>query len=162
MRKVRLAAGVAATALATGDVVSGALTSAVTTLTRVISVNLAYAWEDVQAAIDDGCEFGLAHSDYSAAEIEECLEAQASMDIGDKIAQEQADRLVRSIGKMPSIPSGAAGSGVVFNDGRKMKTRLNWLLSIGDTLNLWIRNGSGVVWTIGSTVGAQGEIYVLP
>ncbi len=161
MRKVRIAAGVAATALATGDVVVGAITSATTNTLRLISADLAYAWEDIQAQIDDGAEFGLAHSDYSAAEIEECLEAQASIDLGDKIAQEHANRLVRSIGKMPANTV-AAGSGVVFNDGNKKKTRLNWLLSIGDTLNLWIRNGSGVVWTTGSTIGAIGDLYVLP
>ncbi len=160
MRQVRLAAGVAAGALATLDVVTGAITPAVTASTRIISTNFTYAWEDVAAVIDDGCEFGLAHSDYSAAEIEECLEAQSAMDLGDKIAQEQGNRLVRSIGKFASNAN--AGSGVVFNEGRPWKTRLNWMLSIGDTLNLWIRNGSAVIWTTGSTVGIQGHVFVSP
>ncbi len=159
LRKVRIAASAALGALATKDVVVSAITSAVADKLRLISVNFSYTWVDIAAAVDGGMEFGLCHSDYSAAEVEECLEAANSIDLGDKVTQEQANRLVRSIGSMSSV-SAATGQEAVFNDGRKMKTRLNWLLSAGDTLNVWMRNGSGIVYTTGSSIEIQGELWV--
>ncbi len=159
-RRVRLAAGISATALAAKDVVSGAITAVATETYRLLSVRLSYVWEDIAAVADDGLEFGLAHSDYSAAEIEECLESQNSIDLGDKTAQEQSNRLVRSIGRISNYGTVVDGGGSQFNDGRPLKTRLNWLMTTGKTLNMWIRNSSGTVWTIGSSVQAIGDIYI--
>ncbi len=158
LRKVRINAGVAVGALDTIDVTSGAIHPAPVNPLRVTSLNASYSWSNIGAAIDDGLEFGVAHSDYSAAEIEECLEASASIDQGDKIAQEQADRLVRTIGIMPS--SGTTGSGRTFNDGRRIRTKLNWLLGIGDTLVVWMRNGSGTIYTTGSSLVVSGDMWV--
>ncbi len=146
--------------MASADVITTAITAAVTATTRVVSADLAYQLTDLAAAIDDGQEFGLAHSDYSASEVEECLEAQSSMDVGDKIAQEQANRLVRSIGFFGG--SELADSSLNFNDGRPVKTKLNWLLSIGDTINLWVRNGSDTVYTTGTGLAILGNIWVKP
>ncbi len=126
----------------------------------IISINAAYSWSDIGAIIDDGCTFGWAHSDYTAAEVEECLESFASIDLGDKIAQEKSKRLVREVGTISNSGALAAAGGSAFNDGRLVKTRLNWLLSTGDTLNLWIRNASGVIWTTGSRVTVAGEFWV--
>ncbi len=159
LRKVKIAASLAIGALASLDVISGAGTSALTNTLRVISVNAAYSISDIGNAVDDSFQFGWAHSDYSATEIEECLEATLSMDVGNKVAQEQANRLVREIGMVNSV-SAATGAGGPFNDGRQVKTRLNWLLSIGDTLNLWVRNASGTVYTTGAFLIANGEIWV--
>ncbi len=158
LRRVRLAIGVPALALAASDVASGAIHSGVVDPLRVISVNASYSWSNIITAVDDGLEFGLAHSDYSAAEIEECLEASASIDIGDKLAQEKANRLVRRIGSIAATT--IANSGAAFNDGRQVKTRLNWLLSTGDFIQLWIRNGSTVIWTTGSEVSLIGDMWV--
>ncbi len=159
-RRIRVAAGVSTTALPTLDVVAGAITQVATETYRLLSVRFAYTWEDIAAIIDDGLEFGLAHSDYSAAEIEECLESQASIDRGNKTAQEQSDRWVRSIGRISNYGNVAEGGSAPFNGGRKLKTRLNWAMTTGDTLNLWIRNGSGTVWTVGGSVQAIGEMYI--
>ncbi len=157
LRRVRMAAAIGAGALASVDVQSGVLGDPTEDKLRVISVEFAYAWGGKQPA-DDGCQFGLAHSDYSAAEIEECLEAQGAIDLGDKLAQEQSNRLVREIGIMSGGDSAAGG--IMFNDGRPVKTRLNWLLAAGDQLQLWIRNSSAVIWTTGSTVSVTGNLWV--
>lgn len=158
LRKVRIAAAVTMGAVAALDVVQGTIHPTPVNPIRVVSTKFAYAWADIGADIDDGMEFGLAHSDYSAAEIEECLEASASIDQGDKLAQEQANRLVRSIGIMPA--SGVTAGGRVFNDGRQVRTKLNWLIGIGDSIVGWARNGSGAVWTTGSTLLVQGDMWI--
>ncbi len=90
--------------------------------------------------------FGVAHSDYTSAQIEEVIEATQSWNRGDKTAQEIAKRLVRVIGTFV----GTQGSGtddVQFNDGKPVKTKLNWLLITGATLKLWAYNISGAALT---------------
>ncbi len=158
LRKVRVASSPAAGALASTAVVTTPITAAAADKVRIVTVEFAYIWADIQAAIDGGLEFGLAHSGYTATQVDECLEANGSIAIGNKIAQEQANRLVRSIGVIAGTDIN--GGEAVFNDGRRTKTRLNWLLSVGDTLNLWQRNGSGTIWTTGSQVEVQGDMWV--
>ncbi len=84
--------------------------------------------------------FGVAHSDYSDAEIEAVIENQASWDQGSKVEQEVAKRLVRQIGKFTSKILISGPSDVGFNDGKPMKTKLNWRLNTGDTLKMWAYN----------------------
>ncbi len=160
LRRVRVAGNLGAGALATQDLVTGPLTAVAGDTYRLVTADLAFAWTDVGAIIDDGMEFGFAHSDYTAAEIEECLEAQTSIDLGDKIAQERANRLVRTIGMIGSGQISAAAQGVVFDGGKRRKIKLNWKIAIGDTLDLWIRNASSVVWTTGSGLSAIGDIWI--
>ncbi len=160
LRRVRVTAVLALGALATKDVISAGGTGVVTSPVRVMSVKQTYTWSNIGASDDDTLEFGVAHSDYSAAEIEEALEATTSMDPGDKIAAERANRLVRSIGTISAALAGAAGGGAPFNDGRPMKTKLNWLLTEGDSLSIWARNGSGTVYTTGSSLQTIGELWV--
>ncbi len=160
LRKVRINNIVAATALASADVTSGSISDAAVDPYRLMSVDASYSWVDIQAAIDDGFTFGLAHSDYSAAEIEECLEAQGAIDIGDKVAQEQSNRLVREIGVIRSTPGGAVTGSAIFNNGIPEKTKLNWLMSTGDTLNVWIRNQSQTIWTVGSNLAINGKFWI--
>ncbi len=123
-----------------------------------MSINLAWNLSDLGATSDSGFEFGVAHSNYTAAEVEECLEAEAAIDIGDKIELERAGRLVRTVGFMMGAPG--TGAGLSFNDGKQFKTKLNWHIGIGNTLNMWIRNGSNVVWTTGAIINSVGEIWV--
>ncbi len=88
--------------------------------------------------------FGIAHSDYSDAEIEEVLENVASWDAGSKVEQEIAKRLVRTIGIFKSNNVAGEVSDAEFNDGRPMKTKLNWKLNSGDTLKMWAYNVGSV------------------
>ncbi len=158
LRKVRIASSTAIGALATLDVVSGTITNAPTDKVRFITADLSYSWSDMTPA-DDTLEFGLAHGDYSAAEIEECLEAQAAIDVGDKTEQERADRLVRSVGIITGVTVNAIG-GSQFNNGVPVKTKLNWLMGAGDQLQVWARNGSATVYTTGSSIVAIGNLWV--
>ncbi len=79
--------------------------------------------------------FGIAHSDYSDAEIEAVLENAGSWDAGSKVEQEVAKRLVRQIGVF--VGDSDATGDAKFNDGKPMKTKLNWQLVTGDTLKMW-------------------------
>ncbi len=159
LRPIRVNSGLSIGALASADVISGAITNNATNNMRITSAHLSYSWADIQAAIDDAAAFGLAHGDYTAAEIEECLEAGGAMDKGDKIALEHSSRLVREIGQMTG-PHDTVGAGVSFADGRVVKTKLNWNLSIGEALQAWVRNNSGVVYTTGSTLAIAGKLWV--
>jgi len=161
LRRVGVESGLAVGALTTGDVTIGALTQSSLNKYRVTSVDLTYAISDLAALIDDNFQFGIAYGDYTSAEVEECLESASSIDIGNKIEREQANRLVRHIGSI-SGNQVTVGAGLTFNDGRSMRTKLNWLIGIGDVLNLWVRNGSGVTYTGGSILKAQGVMWVTP
>ncbi len=98
LRRVRVNSTFSVGALASLAVASGAMTSATSDPLRFISLIGAWTWSNIGAIIDDALSFGVAHSDYTAAEIEESLEAAGAMDLGDKIAQERTNRLVREIG----------------------------------------------------------------
>ncbi len=158
LRRVRVNILVAAGALATLDVVGATITQSAGNAYRLMSVDFAYSMVDIGATQDDGQVFGLAHSDYTDAEIEECLEATTAIDPGDKIAQERANRLVREIGQMQGAPG--TGAGKSFNNGMPLKTKLNWHMATGDTLRLWIRNSSGTVWTTGASVSVSGNVWL--
>ncbi len=158
LRKVRILAKLDLGALAAADVISGAFSGVASDTYRVTSIDVSWNWTDIADVNDDYIQFGVAHSDYTAAEIEEALEGTGGIDLGDKIGQERANRLVREIGVFGG-PRQLAGS-AEFNDGRPMKTKLNWKISIGDTLVLWARNASGVLLVTGSAVGATGVMWV--
>ncbi len=160
LRRVRIASSTALGALAALDIVAGNILNAAVDVYRVISIKAAFSIVDLGAAIDDGQEIGIAHGDYSAAEIEECLEAQGSVNVGDLIAREQADRRVRSLGYATG-PAVASGS-LQLDQGRIKSIRLNWLIGIGDTVKVWVRNGSGTVYTTGASVTVLGDAWVTP
>ncbi len=160
LRKVRINSSLTIGALASADVVSGVVTNAAADKLRFISLLASYGISDVGAVVDDSFAFGVAHSDYTAAEIEECLEAGGSINLGDKIAAEQANRLVREIGTINPSGSSTAAAGIAFNDGKPVKTRLNWLMAAGDQLQLWVRNNSGNVYTTGAALSISGDLWV--
>ncbi len=148
------------TNLSPADLVSGSLSGATTATTRIVSAKLMFSWIDKTAA-DGAMEFGLAHSDYSAAEIEECLEASTSMAVGDKLANERANRLVRSLGTITGNQNVALGE-AAFNDGNPIHVKLNWLLEIGQNLTIWMKNSSGTIYSTGSSISVLGDLWVKP
>ncbi len=160
LRKVRITPAVTIGALATLAVVKSVGTSATTSTLRFMSIDMSWAITDLAANVDDAFQFGVAHSDYTAAEIEECLEATASMGIGNKVQQERANRLVREIGTISPTGGTIVNSGIGFNGGIPVKTKLNWLMAIGDTLDVWVRNGSGTVYSAGTILAGTGTLWV--
>ncbi len=103
---------------------------------------------------------GVAHSDYTDAEIEAFIEATGSWDEGDKIQQEVSRRKVRRVGIFPSAPGPAD---LVLNDGKPIKTKLNWILNQGQTLRVWAYNmGASPIATTVPDVGVQGHANLWP
>ena len=99
---------------------------------RVTSIVSTWAMEGFGVAAGDGpVRVGVAHSDYSAAEIEEWIENAQSWDLGDKIGQEVGKRLIREIGVFRA--SGQAIGPTTLNEGRPIKTKLNWRLTVVPT-----------------------------
>lgn len=115
-------------------------------------------WSIDQLKSPDGpIMFGVAHSDYTAAEIEAVIEATGSWKLGDKIEQELQKRLVRIIGVFASgSMSSTFQSDHTLNDGRPIKTKLNWGLSTGQTLELWAY-AMGPVDTTGAVIRVEGH-----
>ncbi len=149
-RKLPFTVTTAGGTVAADDVTSSVLAEVLTEERRILSVEATYAMEGL-AAGDGPIEYGVAHSDYSAAEIEEAIEATGAWDEGDKVAQEQAKRLVRQLGIFTAEET-------ALNDGQPVKTRLNWRIATGDTLQFWIRN-RGIQLTTGMEITGQGVLH---
>ncbi len=105
--------------------------------------------------------FGYAHSDYTGAEIEEFLENITNWDAGDKVSQEISSRLIRKVGSL-EIP-GVAGASAVFNEGRVTKTKLNWMIQAGQTIDFWCYNlGTSAFATTDPNVNCAGHANLWP
>lgn len=112
----------------------------VTDTTRISSVECTYSLRDLTPAVNVGpFVFGVAHSDYTLAEIEEWIEATGGWDAGNLVqTREVRSRFIRQIGVMPFVDS--ADQAAVPNNGNPIKTILNWMLAEGDGLKFWIYN----------------------
>ncbi len=112
-------------------------------------------WSLTDLTANDGpILVGYAHSDYSVTEVKECLESNAAIDQGDKIAQERSNRLVRVVGIMNDVRS-------TLNDGKPITTKLNWLINIGDSVNMFFYNdNSANALTTGANVELNGDMWV--
>lgn len=96
---------------------------------------------------------GYAHSDYTVGEIKECLEATSSIDQGDKIAQEKANRLIRIVGTVDAEDSR-------LKDGLPISTKLNWKIAIGQNVNIFAFNESTAALTTGSSLKLSGDLWI--
>ncbi len=97
---------------------------------------------------------GVSHSDYTVAEIKECLEAD-TLDFGNKIEQEQQRRQIRDLGVFSVV-----GVAEALNDGQKIRVKTGFYLEEGKGLDFWVWNKSGATLTTGATVTAIGKHYV--
>ncbi len=97
---------------------------------------------------------GFAHGDYTVTEIKESLESAGSISIGDKIANERTNRLIRRVGTFDG-----ASTEETLNDGRAIKVRLNWAIPIGTNLNLFAYNDGGDL-TTGTILHVNGKGWV--
>ncbi len=129
----------------------------VTEVMRCTSIDCTYALTDFTPTADVGpIVVGVAHGDYSAAEIEEWVELATGWDVGDLVSREISSRLIRRIGIFEDVsdPQGVA----VLNDGKPIKTRLNWELQTGKTLDFWVYNsGSAAVVTTTPDLTVKGH-----
>lgn len=124
--------------------------------TFLVSIHAAYALRGL--AVGEGpIIFGVAHSDYSATEIEEYLETTGSWKTGDKIAQEQARRKVRIIGLFDGNTQDEK-----FKNGEIQKTPLKFTIEEAQSLKLWAYNKSGAALTTGAVLTADGSVWLKP
>lgn len=124
--------------------------------TFLVSIHAAYALR-AHTAGEGPIVFGVAHSDYSSAEIEEYLETTGSWKTGDKIAQEQARRKVRIIGVFDGLSTEEK-----FKDGELQKTPLKFMIEEAQSLKLWAYNKSGAALTTGTVLTADGSVWLKP
>ncbi len=143
-------------ALAVKDVVSNAFAGAVVDREFLLSIKGAWTWRGVPAG-EGPLQFGIAHSDYTAAEIEEALEATGSWSEVNQIAAEQSRRKVRIVGV---IDDEDADGEMAFNEGQLTKTTCKWVQANGTGLQLWARNLGGATLTTGSTLQFDGDAYL--
>lgn len=108
-------------------------------------------------ALEGGVVVGVAHSDYTSAEIEEFIENTGSWDEGDLVNQEVGRRKIRIVGAFPAIAQDQ-----VLNEGKTIKTKLGFILNQGDTLKLFAYNRSGATLTTGSIVLINGWAWMRP
>ncbi len=83
---------------------------------------------------------GIAHSDYTAAEVEQFIENTGSWNQADLIQQEVGKRKIRIVGIFKSDSAGSGLIGSYLNNGTPIKTKLNWVLNSGETIDLWVYN----------------------
>ncbi len=144
--------------LAGQTLVSAANSETVTERTRLSSIKGSYILSGFTLTAEVGpIRFGLAHSDYSDAEIEQWIEQQGSWSEGNLVAKEIADRRIREVGVFQTRDTGSAGSWS-FRQGQPVKTKLNWILITGQTVKLWAYNvGSAAVATTDPDVEFEGH-----
>ncbi len=138
--------------LASDTALTATLTPASVSTYRAMSIKA--TWTMLALTSGEGpITFGYAHSDYTVAEIAECLTAFAAISPGDKIANERANRLVRVVGTI------SAALQDIF-DGRPVTTKLNWLIPIGQNVNIFVFNEDTATLTTGAILNHQGEVWV--
>ncbi len=145
--------------LTTRDVASVAFDETVNERTRVTSLVARYSIDDFTVIANAGpILVGIAHSDYSAAEIEEWIENTGSWNEGDLVAQEIGKRKIRQVGIFD-----ASVGGDVLNDGKAIKTKLNWILLQAQTLQVWAYNlGGASVATTTPSIHVEGHANLFP
>jgi len=141
----------AAKALASG------ITNSVSDTTRLSSVEAVYGIQGLSPTEGAGPFLvGLAHGDYSDNEIEAFIENAGSWQIGNMVQREITTRRIRVIGQIQTPIS--AGVTSDLNDGKPVKTKLNWLLDEGQSLRLWVYNmGDAAVATTTPTFVVFGH-----
>ncbi len=128
--------------LASATLISNTWDESVVERTRISSIVCSWALDQLTSP-QGPILFGVAHSDYSDAEIEQVIENAGSWNEGDLTSQEIAKRKVRIIGEFVSEEL-AGLTDVRFNEGKPVKTKLNWVLTTGDTLKMWAYNISAL------------------
>lgn len=143
--------------LAADTGVVGIFSSVVEGRTRVSSLVASYALSNLTPTAGRGPIMVLiAHSDYSLAEIEEYIESTGSWARGDMVAQEIQKRRIRRIGIF-DVPTSAAAT-MRLNEGKPIKTKLNWQLEEGQSLSVVGYNTGAVLATTSPNIKVQGHV----
>ncbi len=104
---------------------------------------------------------GVAHPDYTSAEIEEWIENLGSWEEANMVQQEIGRRRIRRVGVFedPDDPTSA----VVLNDGKPIRTKCGWMLTTGQGLRMWAYNmGLVALATTDPNVHIEGHCNLWP
>lgn len=125
------------------------------------SVKCQYSLRQYTLVTDAGpVMVGLAHSDYTASEIEEWIENAGSWTQGDKRTQEIARRFIRRIGTFDN-PTLVTESDRL-NEGRPIHTKCGWQLTTGQTVAFWVYNLGTADLVTGADVLVSGFANLWP
>ncbi len=150
-------------ALAAKDVVGAVFDEVVNERTRVTSIEATWSLANFTPIANSGpLIVGVAHGDYTDAEIEEWIEQSGQWNEGNLVSsREVAKRLIRQVGAFETPDTAADIS--VLNDGRAIKTKLNWMLLQGQSLRIWAFNsGSAAIATTAPSVTINGHVNLFP
>ncbi len=149
-------------ALAGLDAAIFAVGNSVNERTFISSVKATYTLSNLTEGFSIGpIIVGVAHSDYTAAEIEEWIETGGSWDEGNLVRQEVAKRKIRQVGVF-GTPAQALGI-VSLNDGKPITTKCKWILLQAQSVVFWVYNsGSNNVATTSPELAVSGHANLWP
>ncbi len=125
---------------------------------RTLVTSIVANWMLDDATVNEGpIVFGVAHADYTDAEIEAWIETLNTWNEGNLISKEIANRKIRQIGTFS-----LAESDEQFNNGLPVKTKLNWVILQAQGLRMWAYNRGGAVMTTGAVLRAEGHANLKP
>ncbi len=150
------------TTLGTLDVVSAVQGDSVSEKAWLSSVKAAWSLDNLTPTGGVGpIVVGVAHSDYTDAEIEEWLENLESWEQGGMVGQEIARRKIRLVGQFRI--SALATDSAVLNHGNAFRTKCGWQLTTGQTLRIWAYNkGTANVDTTVPVLDVEGHANLWP
>ncbi len=152
--KVRVNPGIALAILADNAALAGSFTAIMTSDGRVSSIEGTYSMRDHTAG-EGPIMVGVCHPDYQDAEIAQAITVVVT-GTHTQVEMEQANRKVRIIGTFPGFSSEEQ-----LNDGRPIKTKLNWPFSETQVaLCLFGFNASGAALTTGTILKCLGHLNV--
>ncbi len=126
------------------------------------SVVLRWDLEGMLASADSGPVLcGIAHSDYSDAEIEAWVEQATGWAEGDLVSREIGSRKIRQVGTF-LVPSATAGNIQVLNDGKPVRTKCGWMLMTGQTVRVWAYNLGQAALTGSPALHSVGHANIWP
>ena len=126
------------------------------------SVKLAWQVAEWTPAVGDGpIMVGVAHSDYSTAELEAWIENTSSWEEGDQVQQEIAKRKIRRVGTFTTL--GDVAAQMTLNDGKPIRTKCGWMLTTGQTIRVWAYNmGTSAFSVTDPQVQCEGHANLWP
>ncbi len=133
--------------------------------TYVSSIVATWNLSDFTEAADVGpIVVGIAHGDYSDAEIEAFIENTGSWNEGDLVQQREVGRrLIRKVGTFGADGPVDSATSLTLNDGKPITTKLGWILLQGQTLRYWAYNpGAAAVSTTDPNVRLSGHVNLWP
>ncbi len=96
---------------------------------------------------------GIAHEDYTDAEVEAYIENSTSWVSQDLIAQEIAQRKIRIVGQLTF-------RNPVLNDGKPIDTPMRWVNGDGQTMRFFAYNAGALLLTTGAVLNVFGNVFL--